>query len=372
MAEPAWVSYGQIYVESSEGWAELHECFAGQQNGLCGAAVDGRLWLITGLHTGHVGFAVELYDEEPPVDDQWQEVVEASYRPEGPTSLNGWGGHGHWPLDLELIDYRVRYCGWGMDAAHQAEGPAEDGPFVDRYLLQFWPARPAPDRVVRQTSVNAAYWHAFAQEQPPPPTPEERAEAEHQRVEAERLAALESERWAGEAELADETTKWGGRLPSDRLRELSWRAVAVAELDRPLLDAVDQVDADTQRAIARWSARRACSEAQLAEVDWIAAALAGMDRGEELPASFHESPGVWRRLWADERIVSTTITTVDGLTDNFHQQSMAFPAIVAAYEEDPLVAAVDTIRIAAHTYGYGRPQLFFAALREAFPVVAQA
>lgn len=55
VSEPAWVHYGQLYVESSENSADLHECFAGQRNGLCGAAVPGKLFLITGLHTGKVG-----------------------------------------------------------------------------------------------------------------------------------------------------------------------------------------------------------------------------------------------------------------------------------------------------------------------------
>ncbi|WP_203589995.1 hypothetical protein [Streptomyces sp. SID13031] len=366
MTGPAWVSYAQIYVESTETWADLHECFGGQQNGLCGAAIGGRLWLITGLHTGEVGFTVELHDDEPPVDEEWEEVVEASYRPEGPTALNGWGGHGYWPLDLELIDYRVRYSAWGMEASEQSAGPM-DG---ERYLVQFWPAPRAPDRVVRQTSAQAAYWHDFAKTQPPPPTAEERAESERQRAEEERRAEVERERREAEALLAVETENWGGRLPSDRLRELSWRAIEVAELDRPLLDAVDQLDGATQRAIARWAARRTLAEARLAEIDWIASALDAMDSGEELPASFHESPGAWERLWSDRRIVSTTITTVDGHSDNFHQQSMAFPAILAASADDPLVAAVDTIRIGAHTYGFGRPQLFFAALRRAFPSLA--
>ena len=47
MTGPAWVSYSQIYVESAENYADLGECFAGQRNGLCGAAVAGKLWLVT-------------------------------------------------------------------------------------------------------------------------------------------------------------------------------------------------------------------------------------------------------------------------------------------------------------------------------------
>ena len=32
----------------------------------------------------------------------------------------------------------------------------------DRYLLQLWPAEPAPDAVVREGSEIAAYWHGVA------------------------------------------------------------------------------------------------------------------------------------------------------------------------------------------------------------------
>ena len=235
----------------------------------------------------------------------------------------------------------------------------DDEPLVDRYLLQFWPAPAAPDRIIRQTSASAAYWHDFARTQPPPPTPEERAEAE-------RHVALARERREASLRLANETRDWGGSLPSDRLRKLGWQGINVARLDRPLLDAVDRADAVDQRAIARWSARRAFVEAQLADVDWLASALDAMDRGEELSELFQES-GAWERMWSDDRIPSTLITTLDGRTDNFHQQSIALPALRASYAEDPLAAALDTIKIAADTYGYGRPDIFFTALRKAFP-----
>ena len=42
--------------------------FRGQANGLCGAAVPGLLFLITGLHTGHFGFMVDVCAPRPPVD----------------------------------------------------------------------------------------------------------------------------------------------------------------------------------------------------------------------------------------------------------------------------------------------------------------
>ena len=56
-----------------------------------------------------------------------------------------------------------------MDAAH--DGTLLEGePAIDAYLLQFWPAPPAPDRVVKVTSKEAKYWHGWVREIAPAPT----------------------------------------------------------------------------------------------------------------------------------------------------------------------------------------------------------
>lgn len=57
---------------------------------------------------------------------------------------------------------RARYCASGMEAARGADSVMDEEPTVDRYLLQLWPAAPAPDAVVRLTSDIAAYWHGEA------------------------------------------------------------------------------------------------------------------------------------------------------------------------------------------------------------------
>jgi len=44
-------------------------------------------------------------------------------------------------------------------------------PLVEGMTLQFWPAPPAPDPVVRRTSQTAAYRHGMARSLPPPPIP---------------------------------------------------------------------------------------------------------------------------------------------------------------------------------------------------------
>ena len=110
----AWVHYGQIYVRSGEDDPEFEECF-----------------------TGHC-----------------------------------WGGERYWPLDLTETSYRVRYCATGMDEGRELdtrviddEDQEDEDRAYDRYVLQFWPAPPAPDQVLRQTSETAAYWHGWVREQ---------------------------------------------------------------------------------------------------------------------------------------------------------------------------------------------------------------
>ena len=58
-----------------------------------------------------------------------------------------------------MRDYRVRYTARGMDAGHAADTVIGDEDPVDAYQLRFWPAPPAPDRVFKQASETAAYWH---------------------------------------------------------------------------------------------------------------------------------------------------------------------------------------------------------------------
>ncbi|WP_433164513.1 hypothetical protein [Kribbella sp. CA-247076] len=349
MTGPAWVSYAQIYVESTDEFADLRECFAGQRNGLCGAAVPGNLFLITGLHTGDVGFTVELHDRMPSVEYDAEEVVEASYRPRGEVALVGWGGGGRWPLELVDADYRVRYSAWGMDAGHQAGPPMEDEPLVDRYLLQFWPAPPAPDRVVKQTSAQAAYRHDFARKQPTP--------AEFAQQKLERARKAEDQR------LAEEAAAWGGAAPTERLREVSWTARELAQRDRPLADALESASPDTQRAVARWSARRALVEAGMSRRSWVASALDGMDRGADL----------WGLLQAPAEDLAPGELRIGlaarpwGWDDDLDPLEKLSTMLTAAYEQDPLRAAIDTIVLTFGAFGDGRQAEVIREVRQAFP-----
>jgi hypothetical protein len=292
------VSYGQIYVQSEPDSANpgLREAFAGQSEGLCGAAVPGALWMVTGLHTGKVGFTVEVHDGAPALDPVWEDVVEVPFRPVSErTVLMQWAGEAVWDLGLALTDYRVRYCARGMDAGRKRDTRGQGEPEADSYLLQFWPSPPSPDRVVRQTSENAAYWHRYARELPPPSTAEERAEAERSAREAKERAVEERrshyEQW-----------EWGGRLPSARLRSTRCNVRGLLRFDSDLVHTLDAASPVLQRAVALLAARRACEAAGLADVPWVAEALTAVTDGRPLPSPFDDRARLSDTLRSDPQV----------------------------------------------------------------------
>ncbi|WP_433618568.1 hypothetical protein ACQP2P_21535 [Dactylosporangium sp. CA-139114] len=151
------VHYRQLYVESREsgtrGPSDPTEAF-GMHNGMCGADIPGFLFLRTGKHSGYIALRIERHDTEPRPDDVWEDIVEASFRPATATvQLMQWAGERRWPLELEQQHYRVRYHAYGMDFSEEGFDEPEEPD--EHYLLQFWPARPEPDRVVRQQSRTA-------------------------------------------------------------------------------------------------------------------------------------------------------------------------------------------------------------------------
>ncbi|MGN9795395.1 hypothetical protein ACTMTU_30440 [Streptomyces sp. OZ13] len=351
------VAYGQLYV-CSDDVHSLEASFAGQRAGLCGGTVRGHLFLLTGTHTGSVPITVELHGTEPPLDaDVWEDVVEVSFRPvSDKTGLVEWDG-GWYALPVSEAPYRVRYHCRGMD---EAGGAARDAgePVVDEYLLRLWPSPPAPDRVVKETSRTAAYWHEFARELPPGPTPEEQAEAE-------RLAGEEEERTA----LRQERDEWGGRLPSDRLREVQGTlrrfqgCPRLVDLDAALVHAIDAAGPKEQRALARWAAHRACRTAGLSEIDWVARGLAELDRGEPYSQPLDDPRRLRDAAFSDPRIPRTHDGT-PGLP-----QVAAFAALFDAAAPDPLKAALDALLAATVTHGTDWPHLF-TEVRRTFPATA--
>ncbi len=358
------IHYGQFYVESrTDGFFEgLTESRGGQANGLCGAAVDGLLFLTTGLHTGRTRVTVEVLDAPPLVGDEWEDIVEVSFRPATErVALVQWAGDASWPLPLARVDYRVRYSATGMDRAQKRDTLLDGAPLLDRYLLQFWPSRPAPDAIIRETSQCAAYWHAHARTLPSPPTPEERAEAKRREREAR-------EEVGREAAKAAEARCWGGRLPDERLPKING-ALELARLDRDLVDRIVGLNPAMQRAVGVWAARQACAAAGLTNLDWVKPALAALERGESLP--FAELGEAFRLLGADPRVPHTSVASYDGRHGHISQQHMAVPALWSAAADDPLAAGLESLFHAMVTVGIGYRRLL-SEVRSAFPELVGA
>ena len=348
------VHYGFLWLTAAEDPLPEGDPRAGQENGLCGAAVPGALGMVTGLHTGAVPVRVEALDAAPPIDEEWEDVVEVSFRaPDRACMLSAFEEF-HELLLPDAGDLRARWSARGMDAARDADTRSADEPPLDAYLLQLWPAEPAPGVVLRQTSAAAAYWHGVARRSAPPPSPDVVA----QRA-AEQQLQLEREEQAREARELLES--WGGRLPAPRVLELGHgRALQLGEEDRRLLDVVVELDDQELRRLTAWVCRRACRRAGLEELDWVAPTLTALERGVPLPPPFDDWGAAWDRLHAhwdtgDELVHEVTVVVTDDPTRTpLAPEAAALDAVLSARDSDPLSGAVDALVGAAN--GYADPQ----------------
>ncbi|WP_203707427.1 hypothetical protein, partial [Asanoa iriomotensis] len=142
------VHYRFVNLTEEGAGPDLSRASGGQRNGLCGAAEPGALAMVTGLHTGTVPFTVTWHDTEPPLDDRWEEIVEVSFEP---PSANLWltAFEDSRPVRLPSVhSLRTRFCARGMDEAADKDVRSHDEPAIDSYLLELWPAPPAPDRIL--------------------------------------------------------------------------------------------------------------------------------------------------------------------------------------------------------------------------------
>lgn len=332
----------------------------GQVNGLCGAAQPGVLSLKTGLHTGNVPIVVEALEAEPEVEPDWEEVVEVSFTTER-TDLVLAAFQDFEPVTLPAPGtYRVRFSASGMDEAHDVDVRMPEEPEIDRYLLQLWPAPARPDEIVRQTSSTAAYWHGVAREEPLPPTEEEKAAAARA-AEEERARELETRQRELEAH------EWGGRAPSAWLRAIGGRAPQLAQLDRDLVDEIADLDRDRQRALVNWVARRACRLAGQEGVDWVAAALHALERGEALPPPFDQPDRAYARMFSGGEDKATFTSLVMRIVDPdeppppLAPEAAAVDSMLEAANIEPARAAIEAVVGAAA--GEEDPAPFLAEVR---------
>jgi hypothetical protein len=272
---PIHVHYGFLRlgnVDPEPDTDELTDATRGQVNGLCGAVVPGVLRTHTGLHTGTVQVRIELHTDEPALDDTWQDAVEVLFSTQADelalTAFDTYAG----PVDLPPGTYRTRYCARDMQRGHDLDTSLGDAP-VDRYLLQFWPAT-GIDRIVRQGSEIAGYWHRNVT------TPAwTRDELLAQVADMRRRRAEREAEEAGQGR--DEV--WDGEVPDDpRLRDASWETAQLWRIDPELVEAFADADDPLRRAVAAWAVRRILGHAGLLHQPWAESALTALREGARL------------------------------------------------------------------------------------------
>lgn len=154
-----FTDYGQFHLVWSEDGAagDLDARFAGQINGLVGAALPGGVYINLARRSGGSSVCIRLYDDEPPVSGWYEDIVEVStVIPEGADiAWVSWGGESNGALpSVPGGPYRIRVSAKGRDEADElAEGVA------DSYGIDIWPAPVKEDAILRSTSKDAAYWH---------------------------------------------------------------------------------------------------------------------------------------------------------------------------------------------------------------------
>jgi hypothetical protein len=339
------VHYGFLGVEPEDPADDLlTRSRAGQRNGLCGAAVPGRLSMVTGLHTGAVAVRVESHAGAPPIGPEWQDVVEVSVElADEQYLLTAFDGGDD--LDLPAAGaYRARWCASGMDDGRDMDTAVDDGSAPDRYLLQLWPAPMQADVVVRLGSAQAAYWHGIAATTPPPPSPAELAGAAAQR------AAREADE-VHRRRVVEEAAEWGGRPPSERQRSWGWRAAMLARQDRALVDELAALTPDQLRTVATWSAGRACELAGLRDHVLVVEALSLLARGVPLPPVWKDWDALWDAFVPPEPGDVVTIVVIaevdaDGrmpVRPPLAPEAAAIDAVTGAAKRRPGKAAVAAI-----------------------------
>jgi len=340
------VSYCQAMILTDEDAdaGDYDAPWADESNGLCGAGVPGMLALITGTHTGWVAFRIESHEIEPVLDAEWGDVVEVSFETTRDEAfLAGLMGE-VFAFPLPRGGYRVRYCARGLDDAHERDD-AED-----RYLLQFWPAPPAPGRILVQTSDQAAYWHRFRRTL----APEEWNEQERAHV-----AELE----------ARGRERWGDRVPNRRLLALADAGMpvcALTQLDVDLEFALAEADDAVHRRVAAWAALQCLDVSGLSALPMYQPVIAPLRRGEPAPEPFDEVRYGWDVLeWSQARRTEVPAPLEGEGTQS--PQDWATRALWRSTDRDSLIAVLSVVVCLAYASGRDGYRRAFADLRARFP-----
>jgi hypothetical protein len=320
------VSDGQLYLTpdiSLVPGAEM--AFAGQVNGLCGAAVPGALYLVTGLRQGSVKLTVERYSEEPDLDESWEEAVEVSLvsPSDGMVLSNSEGDT--WPVPVPAGSHRVRYCARGMQVGWDLE-TSDDVVSAERYLLALWPAVSGQERILRQTSEIASYWHGEL----------------------------------GTTTLDD--------IGSDRLSSVRVGLSVLKAWDPNVVDALARADDSTHHEVARWAALQTLSVAGMLDSPVLQEVVTNLRNGVPVPPPFDDEITVMRAPTRSFR--RTRVAPVPGLDTEFGQpvrELGALASVAATAIPDSLESVLYALTQAVAAHGPDHSGELLETLYTIFP-----
>ncbi|SCE65873.1 hypothetical protein GA0070607_0052 [Micromonospora coriariae] len=151
------VHYGFLEIADDQSWGRTdwaNVFFGRRPTGLI-ATSPGEVFLVTGRHTGTVGFTVRVNDGDPGPDlEGFEDVVEVPFEAlRSELRLFQWAGeksHTLPRLSAGPGSYRMRYHCRGMDEAGNSSRDYCE--VVDEYLLQIWPSPAAPPATLKAIS----------------------------------------------------------------------------------------------------------------------------------------------------------------------------------------------------------------------------
>lgn len=159
------IEYGQFYIDVPEfdddedDSLEPEVAFEGQQNGLCGASQEGKLFFVAGIQNGVIEIKINLHSSEPEIDQSYDEIVQVPFRRlSKEVSLCEWGCEETYPLEIPKGSYQVRYSIVGMDKDYSDDSDWEAPIKGQKYIVQIWPSEVESENIVKYTSESAAYW----------------------------------------------------------------------------------------------------------------------------------------------------------------------------------------------------------------------
>jgi len=114
--------YGQFdLVWSEDAGLDFDRVFAGQGNGVAGAAHPDGLYLSLGRRWGGSQVRIEHCDDEPALSEDWEDVAEVSLKVDGPgAGWMTWAGEDGGSLDVAVQ----------LSSTAQAKPPAPPSPIT--------------------------------------------------------------------------------------------------------------------------------------------------------------------------------------------------------------------------------------------------